>query len=157
METITRYGIEGYLHPNGGGFVANTAMVKKSAYIGANAQVYGNARVCDNAQVYDNALVYGNAQVYGNALVYGNAQVYGNALVCGETKINGKGIMGMVFGCNFFTATVNEGFIQIGCYRKTLDEWLGITQKEAVAMGLPKSQYKYYKAFGEMLLKLGVK
>lgn len=71
-------------HSNGGGWVANTATVADSAYVGPNALVYGKAQVCDTAQVYGNAMVYGHACVYGNALVYGNAEVCGSALVYGN-------------------------------------------------------------------------
>jgi|GEM_PF-4367056 len=46
-------------HPNGGGWVENTASVEPTAFVGEDAQVYGNAWVYDNAQVCDNARVYG--------------------------------------------------------------------------------------------------
>jgi hypothetical protein len=46
---------EQHQHKNGGGWVANTAIVEASARIGADAWVYGDARV------------YGYAQVYGDA------------------------------------------------------------------------------------------
>jgi len=38
-------------HPNGNGWVQNTASVVASAFIGKNAQVRGNAQVSGNAQV----------------------------------------------------------------------------------------------------------
>ena len=53
---------EQHQHKNGGGWVANTATVEESAYLGAGAQVSGNA------------LVFGDAQVSGNARVSGDAQ-----------------------------------------------------------------------------------
>jgi hypothetical protein len=46
---------EQHQHKNGGGWVANTAVVADSVYVGPNARVYGDAQV------------YGYAQVYGNA------------------------------------------------------------------------------------------
>ena len=46
-------------HPNGGGWVQNTAKVAETAW------VYENARVYENAWVYENARVCGNAWVYG--------------------------------------------------------------------------------------------
>ena len=52
-----------------GGWVADSATVESTVYIGENA------RVSDNARVSGNAWVYGNARVYGNAWVYGNARV----------------------------------------------------------------------------------
>ena len=56
-------------HPNGGGWVQDTASVDETAHIGPDAEVSGAAQVCGNAQVYGNARVSGNAQVYGNAWV----------------------------------------------------------------------------------------
>jgi len=77
-------------HPNGGGWVANTASVAPNARVCDNARVYGNARVCDNAVVYGNARVYGKARVYGNARVCDNARVYGNARVCDNAVVYGN-------------------------------------------------------------------
>ena len=51
-------------HPNGGGWVENTASVEFSAYVGPWAVVYGNARV------FRYALVSGNARVRGRNGVY---------------------------------------------------------------------------------------
>ena len=48
-------------HPNGGGWVANTAWVSESAYVGSSTQVY------------DYAWVFGDAQLSGNAWVSDNA------------------------------------------------------------------------------------
>ncbi len=39
-------------HPNGGGWVQNTATVAETAYVGPDAHVYGNARVYGSAHVY---------------------------------------------------------------------------------------------------------
>ena len=61
--------VPAHKHPNGGGWVADTALVSRTACVGPNARVYGKAWVSGNARVY------GYAQVYGNARVYGNAQV----------------------------------------------------------------------------------
>ncbi len=100
-------------HPNGGGWVADTAYVEYTAYIGPNAwvydearvygtarvyenarvsghaRVYDNAQVCDNAHVSGEARVYGVAWVYGEARVYDEARVYGEALVYGDAQVNG--------------------------------------------------------------------
>ena len=88
-------------HPNGGGWVEDSAKVDESCYVGpdawisGNAQVYGyaqvsgDARVSGNAQVYGDARVSGNAQVYGDAWVYGNAQVYGDAWISGNARVYG--------------------------------------------------------------------
>ena len=46
---------EQHQHKNGGGWVANTATVEESAYLGAGAQVFGDAQVFGNARVSGNA------------------------------------------------------------------------------------------------------
>ncbi len=82
--------VPAHKHPNGGGWVADTAKVAESAYVSDDARVYGNAKVYGNAWVYDNAEVSGYAWVYGNAEVYGNAWVYDNADVSGNTRVSGN-------------------------------------------------------------------
>lgn len=77
-------------HPNGGGFVASTATVSETAYIGPNAKVLGTAKVRDNARIEDFAIVKGNAQVYGNAVVKENAMVFSNARVYGNAVVSGS-------------------------------------------------------------------
>ena len=76
-------------HPNGSGWVQNTATVSDNAYIGPSALVYGDAQVYGDAKVYGDAMVYGNAQVYGDARVSGNAQVYCDARVYGYARVSG--------------------------------------------------------------------
>ena len=51
--------VPAHQHSNGGGWVADTASVSDTAYVGLDAQVYGYARVSGTAQVFDNARVYG--------------------------------------------------------------------------------------------------
>jgi len=106
--------VPAHKHPNGGGWVADTAHVAATAHVGYGAQVYGyacvygrawicgnarvcgDARLCGDARVYGNAWVggdahvYGYAQVGGNVRVYGNAQVYGDAQVFGGARVQGK-------------------------------------------------------------------
>ena len=104
--------IAGAAHPNGGGFVAATATVSQSAYVGPAAQVLewadvsddvriegraivkGSARVFEQAVVKDHALIDGHAEIYGQALVHGSAQIeggqiYDDAEVGGITWISG--------------------------------------------------------------------
>jgi len=77
--------VPAHKHPNGGGWVADTAKVDETAYVGRDARVYGDARVYDNAMIGGYARVYGDAQVYDNAMIGGYAMVYGNATVGGDT------------------------------------------------------------------------
>jgi hypothetical protein len=73
--------VAAHQHPNGGGWVANTATVGETAYVGPEARVFGRARVSGGARVCDRAAVSGEAQVFGRARVSGGAQVYGDAWV----------------------------------------------------------------------------
>ena len=72
-----------------GGWVAATAKVDSTCYIGYNAMVYGKAHVSGNAQVYGYAQVFGNARVFENSQVYGNSWVYGYAQVSGNAHVFG--------------------------------------------------------------------
>ena len=55
--------VPAHKHPNGGGWVADTATVAKTAYVGPDAKVFDNARVSGNARVSDTARVYDTAEV----------------------------------------------------------------------------------------------
>ena len=76
-------------HKNGGGWVANSATVDATCYIGYDAKVYGNAWVFGNAGVYGNAEVSDYAKVFGNAEVFGNAWVSDYALVFDDARVFG--------------------------------------------------------------------
>ena len=56
-------------HSNGGGWVANTATVAKSVYVGPFAIVYGKATCTGNARVEDYAQVSGTARLGGSVRV----------------------------------------------------------------------------------------
>jgi len=135
--------VPAHQHPRGGGWVADTAKVAYTVYIGPDAKVYGNALVYDNAQVYGNALVYnnalvygnakvygdaevsGNAKVYDNALVYGDAEVYGNTLVCGDAKIDKIPVrISRSDGYDFILVPCADGIDRViaGCRYFTLEE-----------------------------------
>jgi carbonic anhydrase/acetyltransferase-like protein (isoleucine patch superfamily) len=144
--------------------VYGNARVSGDAWVYGDAQVYGNARVSGDAWVYGDAQVSGDARVYGDAQVSGSAQVYGNAQVSGDAQVYGDA---QVFGnarvssitelVNFiiafkFSITITPDNIAIGCQLKTRKEWLKVTQKQAVEMGLPKEMYSHYKA----LIKAGM-
>ncbi|HKX30260.1 MAG TPA: DUF6055 domain-containing protein, partial [Blastocatellia bacterium] len=83
----------GARHPNGGGWVANTARVAATAFVGPRAQVLGTAMVSGNARIEDWAIVSGNAQVRDNAIVRDfaqvlNGQVFENAQISALTIVN---------------------------------------------------------------------
>jgi len=79
--------IKGHKHPNGGGFVADTALVDPSAYVGPNAMVLDSAQVRENARIEGYGCVRGNAIVRGNAVVSDHAMVRDRAEVFDFAKV----------------------------------------------------------------------
>ncbi len=78
---------QGAPHPNGGGWVASTAQVAESAYVGPNAQVLGTAVVSGNARIEGYAIVTDNSRVRDNAVVKDHVIVYANSLLSGNAKV----------------------------------------------------------------------
>ncbi|MDO4864571.1 MAG: DUF6055 domain-containing protein [Ruminococcus sp.] len=89
----------GRRHANGGGFVANTAKVDDSVYVGKDARVLGYATVSGSARIDGHATVTGSAKVSGNAVVTGhavvaeNAQVKDNAIIADYAGVMGDSIV----------------------------------------------------------------
>lgn len=54
--------VPAHQHPNGGGWVADTATVDASALVSQHARVFGHATVADAACIYDRACVFGKAR-----------------------------------------------------------------------------------------------
>ena len=88
--------IPAHQHPRGGGWVADTATVDETCFVGPyarvfdNAYVTGNAIINDGASVFCNASVSGHAKVYGDAMIYDNASIRDNARVSGFSKVFGN-------------------------------------------------------------------
>ena len=57
--------VAAHQHENGGGWVADTAIVEDTAYVGPNARVSGSARVFGDARVSGDAWVFGDALISG--------------------------------------------------------------------------------------------
>ncbi|MCM1007150.1 MAG: DUF6055 domain-containing protein [Ruminococcus flavefaciens] len=89
----------GHTHPNGGGFVASSARVDDSVYVGKNAKILGNATVSGNAVIDGYAIVTGNSAVSGNAVITGHAvvaeraQVRDNAIVGDYAGVMGNSVI----------------------------------------------------------------
>ncbi len=79
--------VAAHRHPNGGGWVADTATVAESAFVGPTAVVFDAARVLDYATVADTAWVHGVALVSGHARLGGDALVEGNAKVLDDAEV----------------------------------------------------------------------
>ena|SRR5271157_5447789 len=66
---------EQHKHKNGGGWVANTAHVEDSVYVGEYALVYGNVVATGNVHIEDTSRVSGSAKLSGSVRIYGNAWI----------------------------------------------------------------------------------
>ena len=91
-------------HPNGGGWVQDTALVAPTAYVGPDAQVYGSARV------------------YGTARVFGKERVYGAALVEHTRHVVTVGPIGSEDRTVTAYRTTDGHEIIAGCWSGTVDE-----------------------------------
>ncbi|MFA6234147.1 MAG: hypothetical protein WC824_08175, partial [Bacteroidota bacterium] len=98
--------VPAHRHPNGLGWVAETANVDESVFISAfvydtatvrgnakitgQARVYGRSHVIGDAEISDDARVYGSGSVYQKARVFGNATISDSASVYGEASVYGN-------------------------------------------------------------------
>ena len=80
----------GHLHPNGGGWVDNSAMVSNSVFVAPHAMVLGSSNLSGNCSVKGTAMVM-------NAHVSGNVQIKDNALVLGGVLSDNAVISDMAF------------------------------------------------------------
>ena len=94
-------------HGNGGGWVACTATVEDTAYIGGNARVDGEARVT------------------GEALVTGKAYIGGKALVTISPII--------ISGLSYPIAIADQD-LRAGCQQHTFSAWRAMTPERISAM-----------------------
>ena len=89
----------GHVHPNGGGWVANSAAVADSVYVGPNAMVLDSANVSGNVRIEDYAIVAGsatvkdNAVISGHAIVDGGGMVYDNGWKMGSVTVSGNAVV----------------------------------------------------------------
>lgn len=77
-------------HSYGGGWVAATAKVDDTCYVGPYARVYDNAVLTGNVRVDGYSKIYGNALLSDNVIVNGDAEIYGNAKISRYAKLSGK-------------------------------------------------------------------
>jgi hypothetical protein len=85
---------EGRPHTNGGGFVARSARVDATAYVGPEARVLGEAKVLGQARILDRAVIRGNATVRDRAEVSGAAVVSGSATVSDDARVRSHAFVG---------------------------------------------------------------
>ena len=113
QETTT---VQGSIHHNGGGFVAASAHVDNTVYVGKNARVLGSATVSGNARIDGYATVTGHARVSGDAVVSGHAIVSGNATVTDNAIIGDSAYLNKSSSVSD-NARVFEGAMLTGSFR----------------------------------------
>ena len=121
-------------HPNGGGWVQDTASVDETAHIGPAAQVSGNAQVSGAAQVFGAAWVFGAAEVFENAQVSGAARVSGNARVSAPRHVLTVGPIGSEDQTLTLFRAETGYWVSVGCWRPdgaTLDDLTAEVQRRA--------------------------
>lgn len=90
----------GHKHPNGGGWVADSAKVDDSVYVGPDAMVLGTSALTGNVRVEDHAIVAGSATVKdnvvisGHAVVDGGGMIYDNGWKFGSVELSGNAVVG---------------------------------------------------------------
>ena len=103
--------VKGRRHPLGGGFVALSAHVDASVYVGPEAAVldkaqaqgaawiwdkailYGQAVIKDHAQMRNKALVGEQATLSDYAVVEGKAHIKGHAVLKDDSKVGGRAVV----------------------------------------------------------------
>ena len=81
--------VDGHYHINGGGFVAQTAHVEDTVYVGKSAMVLENSNLKDKVRVMDQARVFGSSKIDGKSVISGNSLVGGNSNISDQTEISG--------------------------------------------------------------------
>jgi len=80
--------VPAHRHPNGGGWVAETAKVGDAVYVGPEARIHGHATIRDSA------VIDGKADVSGYCLIKDHACIRGNAVIKGTCEISGHAVVG---------------------------------------------------------------
>lgn len=79
--------VPAHIHPNGGGWIADTATVHATAFVGPAASVLDEAKVIEGASIDGTARVLGKAKISGSARIRGDAEIGGHAHVTGNALV----------------------------------------------------------------------
>lgn len=78
-------------HINGKGWVANTAVVEDSVYVGPRCEIFNYACVTGSVRLEGNSKISGRAVVSGNVLLKNQAHIFGAAVVRDRTSVYDSG------------------------------------------------------------------
>jgi hypothetical protein len=122
----SQYKVNGRVHANGGGWVANSATVANTVYVGPKAIVRGNSNISGNVRIDGTAWVE-SATVRDNVVIDGNANVWmgtysGSAHITDNAVLNQCTVSGTVlakgnvleWGVTLGNAVVAGGDAEIG-------------------------------------------
>lgn len=87
-DEVIRYGQKGLLHPNGGGFVAHTARVDPTVYVGKNAAVLDLAYVLENVRMTGFSQARGTSRLSGHVELSGFSRVGEYAELSDNVKVS---------------------------------------------------------------------
>ena len=88
--------VRGRIHPNGGGFVAETTYVEASVFVDKDAAVLDQAQVKGNVRLLGQTRVWGEAQISEKA-VLSNTFASGNVIIRGQPTISDSMFAGEAF------------------------------------------------------------
>ena len=86
--------VPAHKHAFGGGWIADSAKVENSVYVGAYARVYGYAHISDNAKIDGDSRISGQAEIRDNVCTSGRVKVQGRALVEGDIVLENECFVG---------------------------------------------------------------
>ena len=98
--------VPAHRHPNGGGWVADTAYVAPSAYVAFNAKVFNYAEVHGDVVISDCARISNYSRISGEIIISNYSRVSGIQRSDGYTFIyvpDADGVMKVQAGCRDFT------------------------------------------------------
>ncbi len=113
-DEVIRYGQKGSLHPNGGGFVAHTAEVDPTVYVGKNAAVLDLASVLENVRITGFSQARGTSRLSGDVELSGFSRVGEYAQLSDNVKVSDFARIG---GQAYLSGNVEaSGFSKISGY-----------------------------------------
>ncbi|PCI57240.1 MAG: hypothetical protein COB36_02955 [Alphaproteobacteria bacterium] len=85
--------VRAHRHPNGNGWVADTATVDDTAYVGVRARVFGYAKIKDKARIRQYASISGSSIIKDQACIKGQAVIRGSCTINGDVEISGDTVI----------------------------------------------------------------
>jgi len=140
-------------HPNGGGWVENTAIVDATAYVGTGATICGRARIAGDARISDRATIAGDARIGDCATICGDARIGGDAMIGGDARVTrGEWTASPLYiqGTRHSLNMDGDGLLRIGCILKPIAWWLENNVRCGEENGYTPEQIVEYRRYIEL-------